>query len=698
MIWLRQSTAREVAVGPFIDDTDGKTRETALTITSASVLLKKNEDDWAAKNEATSLVHESNGWYRCLLNSTDTNTLGVLRLEIAATGALAVWETLAVVTANVWDTYFGTDNLDISVIQWLGTAVTAGTAGVPNVDMTRIANAAVSTSTAQLGVNAVNAGGTAWGSGAITAGSIATGAITNVKFAAGAIDAAAIATDAIGAAELAADAVTEIANGVWSLDATGQQTQGTFGQAVGDPVAGASLISRLPNATPGAANGVLICGTNAAVTITTGLTTTFTGNLTGSVGSVTGAVGSVTGSVASVTGAVGSVTGLTASNLDATVSSRLAPTTAGRTLDVSATGEAGVDWTNVGGQGTTVTLSGTTIGTASAVTGLTASNLDTTVSSRLATAGYTAPPSAATVSTAVWTEALPGSYTSGQAGYKLNAAGAAGDPWSTAVPGAYGAGTAGNILGSNLNATVSSRLPTSSYTTPPTAAENADAVWDEPTAGHIIPGTFGQGSYVILSGTSPSGSSDSTHFTLAAGGPATDNLLNSNVLVFTEGPGAGQARVITGYVASTGVCAFITALRGTLPTSATKYMIVPADALSYGWTVSTIGAAVWNISIPGAYGAGTAGNILGNRLPALESGRVPAALDTANIDAILDRPVDGTVTPRQAFRIVLAALAGKVSGAATTTITIRSINDDKDRIVATVDVDGNRSALTFDLT
>src|SRR5215831_18359702 len=38
--------------------------------------------------------------------------------------------------------------------------------------------------------------------------------------------------------------------------------------------------------------------------------------------------------------------------------------------------------------------------------------------------------------------------------------GAAADPWATALPGAYGAGTAGNILGTNLNATVSSRMAT----------------------------------------------------------------------------------------------------------------------------------------------------------------------------------------------------------------------------------------------
>jgi len=44
---------------------------------------------------------------------------------------------------------------------------------------------------------------------------------------------------------------------------------------------------------------------------------------------------------------VSAVTGLTASNLDAAVSSRLAPTVSGRTLDVTATGAAGIDWANV---------------------------------------------------------------------------------------------------------------------------------------------------------------------------------------------------------------------------------------------------------------------------------------------------------------------------------------------------------------
>ena len=44
-----------------------------------------------------------------------------------------------------------------------------------------------------------------------------------------------------------------------------------------------------------------------------------------------------------------------------TVALPLVPTTAGRTLDVSATGEGGVDWANVGSPTTTLALTGTTI-------------------------------------------------------------------------------------------------------------------------------------------------------------------------------------------------------------------------------------------------------------------------------------------------------------------------------------------------
>jgi hypothetical protein len=78
---------------------------------------------------------------------------------------------------------------------------------------------------------------------------------------------------------------------------------------------------------------------------------------------------------------------------------------------------------------------------------------------------------------------------------------------------------------------------------------------------------------------------------------------------------------------------------------------------------------------------------------------IPSATD--NADALLDRAagVETGLTPRQAMRLIAAASAGKLSGAATTTVVIRNaIADSKDRITATVDADGNRTAITADLT
>lgn len=75
-------------------------------------------------------------------------------------------------------------------------------------------------------------------------------------------------------------------------------------------------------------------------------------------------------------------------------------------------------------------------------------------------------PTAADIADAVWEEAIGDhSGTSGSTAEALAAAGSAGDPWSTPLPGAYGAGTAGNIVGTNLDATVSSRATQASVDT-----------------------------------------------------------------------------------------------------------------------------------------------------------------------------------------------------------------------------------------
>ena len=68
----------------------------------------------------------------------------------------------------------------------------------------------------------------------VTAGTITTA--TNVTTVNG------LAANVITAASIRRDTIAEIADGVWDEDATGHQTQGTFGQAIGDPVADTNTI------------------------------------------------------------------------------------------------------------------------------------------------------------------------------------------------------------------------------------------------------------------------------------------------------------------------------------------------------------------------------------------------------------------------------------------------------------------------
>jgi hypothetical protein len=73
-------------------------------------------------------------------------------------------------------------------------------------------------------------------------------------------------------------------------------------------------------------------------------------------------------------------------------------------------------------------------------------------------------------------------------------------------------------------------------------------------------------------------------------------------------------------------------------------------------------------------------------------------LSATGVDGVLDEAVEGSTTLRQSVRLANAVLGGKASGLATTEATYRDLADTKDRVVATVDTDGNRSAVTRDLT
>lgn len=125
MPYIRQSTSTSVLLGPFIDDSDGKTAETGLTITQSDVRLSKNSGDMAQKNHTGSCTHDELGYYLCPLDATDTNTLGRLRVMVHETGALPVWHDYTVLSANVYDSLIGGGDLlevDTTALSGDGTA------------------------------------------------------------------------------------------------------------------------------------------------------------------------------------------------------------------------------------------------------------------------------------------------------------------------------------------------------------------------------------------------------------------------------------------------------------------------------------------------------------------------------------------------------------------------------------------------
>lgn len=115
---LRQSTAITVKLGPFVDETDGFTAEGSLTISQADVRLSKNGGDFAQKNQSSSASHDENGYYDVSLDTTDTGTLGRLRVAVSEGGARPVVADFMVVPANTYNSLVGgSDFLNVNISQ-----------------------------------------------------------------------------------------------------------------------------------------------------------------------------------------------------------------------------------------------------------------------------------------------------------------------------------------------------------------------------------------------------------------------------------------------------------------------------------------------------------------------------------------------------------------------------------------------------
>ena len=181
MKWLRQSTAsQEIQLGKFVDDTDFKTAETALSIANTDIKIWKEGATTQASKNSGGATHIANGWYYCVLDATDTNTCGMLEVTVDVSGALSVMRQFMVVPAMIYDSIIlGTDRLDTNVTHVADTAQTARdigasvllssgtgtgqldfTSGVVKANTTQFAGSAITSASGRPEVNATHLGGT----------------------------------------------------------------------------------------------------------------------------------------------------------------------------------------------------------------------------------------------------------------------------------------------------------------------------------------------------------------------------------------------------------------------------------------------------------------------------------------------------------------------------------------------------------
>ena len=205
----------------------------------------------------------------------------------------------------------------------------------------------------------------------------------------------------------------------------------------------------------------------------------------------------------------------------------------------------------------------------------------------------------------------------------------------------------------DLTLTTATFLPRSEAEIDLTSVESV--VWDADYADHTTAGTFGKlmdnlrkANRAIdgeVAGT-PSVSGFDTNLT-----GYLDNAFDSELVVFVSGALEGEARPILSYSATNGRLTFEESWTA-VPSVSDEFVILPQHVHA----ISEISSGILS-----------AGDIDGYSL-------------------------------EEALKICASVLAGKVSGAGSQTITFRAADDSKDRVVATVAGQGNRTSVTIDVT
>lgn len=121
-IYLRYNTAsQELPIGQMVDSTDGDTEKSALTIANTDIKLWKTGATTLASKNSGGATYISNGVYYCVLDATDTNTLGSMVVYVHVSGALAFKQDCVVLPTNVYDSMIaGTEwfQVDPNAVVW----------------------------------------------------------------------------------------------------------------------------------------------------------------------------------------------------------------------------------------------------------------------------------------------------------------------------------------------------------------------------------------------------------------------------------------------------------------------------------------------------------------------------------------------------------------------------------------------------
>ncbi len=563
------------------------------------------------------------GCYVNITNDTPTNARGQARVITDYVGSTKV------ATVATW----GTNPSSSSTFEILATPDWIQRLS----DVNAISGVAVSTSTAQLGVNVVNVGGSA----VSQSGGLLNANVTQISSDATAADNAEAFFDGTGYAGTG--------NTIPTVTTVTNQVTANVTAISGDSAAADNLESYTDGTTPMPVNVTQVSGDSTAADNAESF---FDGTGYAGTNNVIPLVTTVTNLINAATAGDLTATMKASVNTEADTAltdyGALKPTTAGRTLDITATGAAGVDWGNVENPTTAVNLSATNIDTDQVVASVTGGVTVTTNNDKT---GYAL--SSAGVQ-AIWDALTSALTTVGSIGKRLT-------DYIDVLVSSRASQTSLNTLSSDTSAgilAIKNQTDQLTFTVSGQVDANVLAInSDASAAGNLEADYDGTGydksNSTIGTATNVTSLHDviSLYFsaiTRKTAGLATDISSIFDAINLDYGSGAGTYDNTTDSIEAIrdrGDAAWTGG--GTPPTAAAIADAVwdetLADHLTAGSTGNALNAAgsagdPWSTTLPGAYGAGSAGKIIGDNLNATVSSRASqASVDT--IDDFLDTEV-----------------------------------------------------------